>query len=274
MHPPPPEPLPSKQGTSATGPDAWCALNQFTSARIALGRAGGSWRTETLLQFRLAHAQARDAVGKGFEPELIKSQLRASGYETVRLATAATTSAEFLKRPDFGRRLSVVSRQCLIQNTSAWAGRHLVVLVSDGLSALAAERQAAATLIHLLPLLTQVGWSLSPVFIIPFARVKLQDEIGALLRARHTLMLLGERPGLGSPDSLGAYFTYHPGPNKTDADRNCVSNIRPQGLPPKEAALKLARLLVQSAQQSLSGIGLRETPESIPAMRLNEGKPK
>ena len=175
------------------------------------------------------------------------------------LTTEARISGVFLKRPDLGRRLSEESRQFLAWNAASWAQRHLAVLVSDGLSALAAETQAVPTLAGLLPLLAQAGWTVCPVFIVPFARVKLQDEIGALLRVRHTLALLGERPGLGSPDSLGAYFTYQPGPDKTDADRNCVSNIRPQGLPPEKAAMKLAQLLFQSAEQGCSGIKLKET---------------
>jgi ethanolamine ammonia-lyase small subunit len=211
-----------------------------------------------LLEFRLAHAQARDAVGKVFAPDAMEAQLRQSGYETVRLLTAADSHALFLKRPDLGRRLSEDSRRWLILNASSWEGRHLAVIVSDGLSAQAAERQAAPTLVKLLPLLAQAGWTLGPIFVVPFARVKLQDEVGALLRVRHVLTLIGERPGLGSPDSLGAYFTYQPGPDKTDADRNCVSNIRAEGLPPGEAGLKLAQLLIQSAKQGRSGIGLKE----------------
>jgi ethanolamine ammonia-lyase small subunit len=118
-------------------------------------------------------------------------------------------------------------------------------------------------LAKLLPLLTQAGWTIYPIFIVPYARVKLQDEIGAILRARHALILLGERPGLGSPDSLGAYFTYQPELGKTDADRNCVSNIRPQGLPPEEAADKLAQHLLHSEAQRTSGIKLKEAVKPL-----------
>jgi ethanolamine ammonia-lyase small subunit len=213
-----------------------------------------------LLAFRLAHAQARDAVFKSFDPDSVEKQLRESGFETVRLSTEAQSRAVFLKRPDLGRRLSEESRQFLTQNAAKWVGRNLAVIVSDGLSALATETQAAPTLARLLPLLTRAGWTICPIFIVPFARVKLQDEIGALLHVRHALALLGERPGLGSPDSLGAYFTYQPGPDKTDAERNCVSNIRAEGLPPDDAGLKLAQLLLQSEQQACSGIKLKEAP--------------
>jgi ethanolamine ammonia-lyase small subunit len=164
----------------------------------------------------------------------------------------------YLKRPDLGRRMSSASRQQLQEHSGKWGRRDLAVLVSDGLSALAAERQIVPTLAGLLPLLIGAGWTVFPIFIIPFARVKLQDEVGAILQARHTLMLLGERPGLGSPDSLGAYFTYHAGPQKTDANRNCVSNIRPGGLPPRHAGEKLARLLIESARLQVSGVALKD----------------
>jgi ethanolamine ammonia-lyase small subunit len=238
-------------------PDAWARLSRFTSARIALGRAGGSWRTETLLSFRLAHARARDAVGKVFAVEALEAQLREAGWETVRLATAASSSAVFLKRPDLGRRLAEDSQHWLTEHAGEWAERDLAVIVSDGLSALAAERQVVPTLAALLPLLEGAGWRVGPILVVPFARVKLQDGVGAFLRVRHTLVLLGERPGLGSPDSLGAYLTYRPGPEKTDADRNCVSNIRTEGFPPREAGVRLAQLLMESAKQGCSGVALK-----------------
>jgi ethanolamine ammonia-lyase small subunit len=254
---------------ASSGPDAWTALRRFTTARIALGRAGGSWRTRTLLEFRLAHAQARDAVGKEFDADLVEQQLQGIGVQTMRLSTEAPSRALFLQRPDLGRRLSEASRQRLIENRSIWGNRHLAVIVSNGLSSLAVETQAAPTLARLLPLLKKAGWTIYPVFIIPFARVKLQDEIGVLLGARHSIALLGERPGLGSPDSLGAYFTYQPGPEKTDADRNCVSNIRTQGLPPEQAAEKLAHLLIRSEEQRCGGIRLKEastTARNLPSV--------
>lgn len=258
-----PRPETESTGKPAVAPDSWGALKRFTAARIALGRAGTSWRTETLLDFRLAQAWARDAVCRAFDADLVERQLRELNYETARLSTAAKSQATFLKRPDLGRKLSEESRHFLAQNASAWSGRHLVVLVSDGLSSLAAETQAAPTLAKLIPLLTRAGWTICPIFVVPFARVKLQDEIGALLGARHALALLGERPGLGAPDSLGAYFTYEPGLAKTDADRNCISNIHSGGLPPEAAAEKLAQLLFRSAEQRCSGIKLKETVEPI-----------
>jgi ethanolamine ammonia-lyase small subunit len=250
---------PAEPGSVTSQRDSWRALSKFTTARIALGRAGGSWRTETLLDFRLAHARARDAVLKPFQWEKLEEELRRSGIETFQLGTGATDRQVFLKRPDLGRRLSSASRQELQAQSGRWGKRDLAVLVSDGLSALAAESQIVPVMAGLLPVLIGAGWTVHPVFIIPFARVKLQDEVGAILQAGHTLMLLGERPGLGSADSLGAYLTYQPGPDRTDADRNCISNIRPDGLPPVLAAEKLARLLLESARLRVSGLALKDT---------------
>jgi ethanolamine ammonia-lyase small subunit len=259
MNPLEPAINPAAPDALTSTPDSWRALSKFTTARIALGRAGGSWRTETLLDFRLSHARARDAVLKPFQCEEIEEELRRSGFETLRLGTDATDRQVFLKRPDLGRRLSPASRQQLQESCRSWGKRDLAVLVSDGLSALAAERQIVPIVVSLLPMLIRAGWTVFPVFIIPFARVKLQDEVGGIVQARHALILLGERPGLGSPDSLGAYFTYEPGADKTDADRNCISNIRPAGLPPSHAAEKLGRLLIESAHRGVSGVALKDT---------------
>jgi ethanolamine ammonia-lyase small subunit len=254
---------PAAPNALTSRPDSWRALSKFTTARIALGRSGGSWRTETLLEFRLAHARARDAVLKPFQCDALDEELRRAGFETVRLGTDASELKVFLKRPDLGRRLSSASRQQLQEHCGQWGKRDLALLVSDGLSALAAESQVIPTVKGLLPLLTGAGWTIFPIFIIPFARVKLQDEVGAILQARHILMLLGERPGLGSADSLGAYLTYQPGPDKTDADRNCISNIRPNGLPPRQAAEKLAHLLLESARLRVGGLALKDTPHPL-----------
>lgn len=252
------QPLVPLPGQAASPPDAWAGLKQFTRARIALGRTGGSWHTGTLLEFRLAHALARDAVCQDFDIFALEKQICLLGHETARLTSAAPNRSLFLQRPDLGRRLSAESEEFLRQKAADWADRNLAILVSDGLSALAAERQIVPVLATLLPLLTQAGWTTCPIFIIPLGRVKLQDQIGTLLRARQTLMLLGERPGLDSPDSLGAYLTYQPGPKKTDADRTCVSNIRPEGLRPDLAGQKLARFLLESVRQGCSGVGLKQ----------------
>lgn len=254
----------SGEQTTTSTTDSWGALARYTSARIALGRAGGSARTSTLLDFRLSHARARDAVQMEFHVDPFCAALGRSGLETVLVETAAADRRTFLVRPDLGRRLAPESRASLVMRRGKWGRRDLAIVVSDGLSALAAERQVGPVLTHLVPLLRAAGWSLYPIFVAPFARVKLQDELGELLGARHTLMLVGERPGLGSPDSLGAYFTFTPRAACTDADRNCVSNIRPEGYPPKAAAQKLAQLLFESARRGVSGVALKDTGEDLP----------
>lgn len=240
--------------------DPWLGLRRFTSARIALGRAGGSQRTSTVLDFRLSHARARDAVHAPFDPATVSAPLAAAGIATETLATAVTDRRAYLLRPDLGRALDAPSREKLAALTIApgFIAPDLVIIVSDGLAAQAAERHAAAVLLPLIAELRAAGWRIAPVFIAHLGRVKLQDEIGAALGARFSLMLLGERPGLGMPDSLGAYFTAAPGPDRTDADRNCVSNIRPEGLPPVQAAAKLAWLLRESARTGRSGVALKD----------------
>lgn len=248
--------------------DSWSRLRRFTSARIALGRAGGSLPTSAVLDFRLAHARARDAVQAGFNSEPIIAALRAAGIQTELLATAASDRATHLRRPDLGRLLAPASQAQLAALAPSLKAPDLVIIVSDGLATAAAERHAAVTIIPLATELRADGWKLGPVCIVPFARVKVQDEIGTLLGARFTLMLLGERPGLSAPDSLGAYFTSNPSPLCTDADRNCVSNIRPEGLPPAEAAAKLAWLLRESARSGLRGIALKDTFQPDGSSRL------
>ncbi|MFA6962842.1 MAG: ethanolamine ammonia-lyase subunit EutC [Opitutaceae bacterium] len=242
-----------------SGRDPWVGLRRYTAARIALGRTGGSQRMETVLDFRLSHARARDAVMAPFDFEGVASRLVSAGFATQRIATAVADKKTYLVRPDLGRRLDAISRTGLSMLAAEWGARDLVIIVSDGLAAQAAERHAVETITLLSEHLTAAGWTLYPVLLAPFGRVKLQDEIGELLGARHALILLGERPGLGMPDSLGAYLTHHPRGSCTDADRNCVSNIRPEGLPPAVAARKLAHLLIESARLGVSGVALKDT---------------
>ncbi|CAM2870490.1 ethanolamine ammonia-lyase subunit EutC [Rariglobus hedericola] len=242
-----------------TGRDPWVGLRRYTSARIALGRTGGSQRMQTVLDFRLSHARARDAVMAPFDREGIAGRFVKAGFDTQRVVTAVTDKKTYLVRPDLGRRLADTSRSELQSLAPAWGQRDLVIIVSDGLAAQAAERHAVETVTLLAGQLRAAGWTIYPILLAPYGRVKLQDEVGELLGARHALMLLGERPGLGMPDSLGAYLTHHPCATCTDADRNCVSNIRPEGLPPLAAARKLAHLLIESARLGVSGVALKDT---------------
>jgi len=238
-------------------PDTWTSLKAFTAARIALGRSGASLPTGERLAFQLALARARDSVHAPFDPADLATQLAPLPVPSVILASNAPDRATYLRCPDLGRTLAPASRRQL-EVLPANGTYDLVIILSDGLSPLATLRQAPALLGVLLPKLLAAGWRVAPLVIIPNARVAVQDEIGELLSASLSLMLLGERPGLGSPDSLGAYFTFQPRPGKTDADRNCVSNIRPEGLPPEAAVEKLFTLLTQSRQRQLSGVGLKD----------------
>jgi len=248
-----------------TLPDPWSRLRRFTAARIALGRTGGSQPTRDQLAFALDHALARDAVQATFDAEALAVELRAQNLAVLTLATAAPDRATFLQRPDLGRQLSVESISQL-STLDSQLQPDLAILVSDGLSALAAHRQAPPLLAALVPRLRATGFTLAPICIVRHARVALMDEVGALLRARLALILLGERPGLGTPDSLGAYFVFDPRPGRTNADRNCLSNIRPAGLPPAAAAEKLAALLSDARAHQRSGIALKESlpPPPLP----------
>jgi ethanolamine ammonia-lyase small subunit len=240
--------------------DPWHQLRRLTTARIALGRTGGSLPTRELLDFRLAHARARDAVHAPFDPDAFADRLRSLGTETLCLESAAATQTDFLRRPDLGRRLAASSRARLRARDAA-GGRNpcdLVIIISDGLSSRAAVEHGPPLLAALIPLIRQSGWKLAPLVVARHGRVALQDEIGELLHARLSLILLGERPGLGAADSLGAYFTYAPHPGLTDAARNCVSNIRAEGFPPATAAQKLFYLITQSLQRGLSGVDLKD----------------
>lgn len=238
--------------------DPWSALRAHTTARIALGRSGGSLPTRAQLDFRLAHARARDAVLAEFDAEALGARLRDLGESVIVVNSAAHDRAEFLQRPDLGRTLADDSRALLTAHAATAPRCDLVVIISDGLSTLAANTQAEPLFATLQKLLRADDWTLAPVIVARHARVALQDEIGEILRARISLMLLGERPGLGSADSLGAYFTYAPSTGRTDADRNCISNIRPGGLSSEDAARKLHALLTQARRRSVSGVALKD----------------
>ncbi|MDR3401721.1 MAG: ethanolamine ammonia-lyase subunit EutC [Chthoniobacter sp.] len=251
-------------GDLSLTPDPWHELRDITAARIALGRTGGSVPTRALLDFRLAHARARDAVLSHFDADALAAHLQAFGHPVLLAESAARDRAEFLQRPDLGRRLGHDSRARLVEAAAGSARCDLVIIISDGLSTLAATTQSEPLLAALLPLLDGSQWSLAPLIVARHARVGLQDEIGEIFRAKISLMLLGERPGLGSADSLGAYFTHAPALGMTDADRNCISNIRPGGLSSAEAAHKLHYLLTQSRTLGLSGVALKDDAPALP----------
>ncbi|MEJ1973653.1 MAG: ethanolamine ammonia-lyase subunit EutC [Lacunisphaera sp.] len=235
--------------------DPWVRLRRHTSARLALGRSGGSLPTGAVLAFAHDHALARDAVHAPFDAEALARKLAPFAGPVAILISAAPDRATYLRHPELGRRLSAESASQL-SALGSQPHHDLVVVVSDGLSALAAERQAPPLLAALLPQLQAAGFARIDVVIARLGRVALQDEIGARLGARQSLMLLGERPGLGTPDSLGAYLTYEPRPGRTDAERNCVSNIHGAGLSAEAAAERIATLLIASRDKQASGLAL------------------
>ena len=246
-------------GAEAPTADPWVELRRHTPARIALGRAGTSLPTAELLRFAAAHAQARDAVHMPLDlPALVAALLAAwppGSGPVIALRSRAPDRQAYLRRPDWGRRLDAASADAL--QARAIGPVDLAVVVADGLSALAAQRHAAPLLAALTAALAG-GLSLAPLVIATQARVALGDEIGALLQARLVLVLLGERPGLSAPDSLGAYLTHAPQVGRNDAQRNCVSNIRPEGLAPEAAAQRIAWLLREALRRRLSGIALKD----------------
>lgn len=229
--------------------DPWLRLRALTAARIGLDRTGASLATAPLLAFRLAHARARDAVHAALDPAALQM---ATGPLLV-VHSAASDRAEYKLRPDLGRQLA--------PGTSLPHGEYdVAVVLVDGLSAGAVQAHAPAVLRALLPRLA--GWRVAPGTAVLQGRVAAGDAVAALLGATAVVVLIGERPGLSAPDSLGAYLTWRPGPATTDADRNCVSNIRPAGLPPAAAAARIAWLLGAMRARSLSGVALKdESPE-------------
>ncbi|MFM0626143.1 ethanolamine ammonia-lyase subunit EutC [Paraburkholderia xenovorans] len=237
----------------------WNALRQFTNARIALGRAGNSLPTAPLLAFNLSHAQARDAVHHPLDTDVLHEQLRAQNFKTLDVHSAAPDREHYLRRPDLGRRLSEESRVALaaVPNHSP----EVIFVIGDGLSAFAASKQSIPLLQAVVPRLAD--WKIGPVVVARQARVALGDEIGELLNAKLVVMLIGERPGLSSPDSLGIYLTYAPKVGCSDAQRNCISNVRPEGLDYPLAAHKLHYLLTHARRLGLTGVGLKDDSDAL-----------
>ncbi|HID3531161.1 TPA: ethanolamine ammonia-lyase subunit EutC [Serratia marcescens] len=244
--------------------NSWDALRAFTDARIALGRTGASLPTDELLRFGLAHAQARDAVHQPFESERLAADLHDAGWPTLAVHSQAVDRAAYLRRPDLGRRLALDSRRLLLGVPPRRTD--LLLVVADGLSSKAVRRQALPLLQALRPYLDTLGLAIAPVVLAHQARVALGDEIGECLQARAVAVLIGERPGLSSPDSLGIYLTWEPNARRRDSERNCISNVRPEGLDYPQAAFKLAWLLEQACRRGLTGVELKDESDN-PALR-------
>ncbi len=237
--------------------DPWKHLGARTPARIALGRAGASLPTREVLSFALAHAQARDAVHARLDRAALAAQLRALGLNTIDVVSEARDRATYLRRPDLGRQLDDASRERIkaaVRNETC----DLALMIGDGLSATAVAAHAPALVGALLPHIKSLGPTLGPVVIAEGARVALGDEVGALLGARLGAVLIGERPGLSAADSLSVYLTYAPRPGRTDAERNCISNIRPAGLAPEAAARNLIWLIKAALALQATGVALKD----------------
>jgi ethanolamine ammonia-lyase small subunit len=245
---------------SVPPPDPWGPLRAHTPARIALGRTGASLPTAEVLRFAAAHAQARDAVHQALDSQALTTALQAEDWAVHTLASAAPDRATYLRRPDLGRRLAAPSAQAL--QAVSLPSPDLALVLADGLSAAAAQQHGVA-LLRPLRVALAGALALSPVFLATQARVALGDEVGELVQARAVLVLLGERPGLSSPDSLGAYLTFAPRVGCTDAERNCVSNIRPAGLAPEIAAARLAWLVREALRLRLTGVGLKDNSSTL-----------
>ena len=240
-------------------PDPWTALGRHTAARIALGRAGGSLPTNEVLKFSFEHAQARDAVHSDLDMKRLRADMASLGLPVVEVKSRVTDRLVYLQRPDLGCELDEQSRVELDRQSSVHGeGFDLVLIVADGLSATAAQCHAAAVLADVVPQFQRDRVRPAPLVLARFARVGLQDPIGELLHARASLILLGERPGLRTAQSLGAYLVFNPRPGNTNAQRNCVSNIWPGGLKPADAAATLHYLVMESLQRKISGVGLKD----------------
>jgi ethanolamine ammonia-lyase small subunit len=243
---------------------AWDPLRRFTDARIALGRAGHSLPTHAHLQFQLTHAGARDAVHLPLDAHGLTLSLQGLGLQTLHLHSAAVDRSTYLQRPDLGRQLDKASRDvlsgCTVPGNTA-THIDLAFVVADGLSALAVHRNAEPLIAAVLAeLQAQPGpaWTVAPVAVVEQGRVAVGDEIGQALRARTVVVLIGERPGLSSPDSLGIYLTWEPRVGRTDAQRNCISNVRAGGLAVEAAGAKLCQLLHKSRAMQCTGIALKD----------------
>jgi ethanolamine ammonia-lyase small subunit len=237
----------------------WADWRSATPARLALGRAGAGMPTDEILRFGWAHAMARDAIHAALDVDALEAALRGEGWEVLRARSRVTDRTAYLRRPDLGRQLDDGDAQAL--RARAGPPVDLSLVIGDGLSSLAATRHALPLLSALRPQLP-AALRLAPIVIATQARVALADEVGEAFGARLAVMLIGERPGLSSPDSLGLYITHAPCRGRHDAERNCISNVRPQGLSYEAAAFKLAWFVREALRRGLTGVALKDESAS------------
>jgi ethanolamine ammonia-lyase small subunit len=241
----------------------WESLRRFTQARIALGRAGVSIPTKPLLDFQFAHARARDAVHLPLDRSGVLARLEAAGYPVIELHSAAPDRTTYLQRPDLGRQLDEPSREKLVALTeNGVCGFDIAFVVADGLSALAVNEHALPMLGAVRAHLAEAHLRMAPVSLVEQGRVAIGDEIGETFGAGIVVVLIGERPGLSAPDSLGLYLTYAPRIGLTDEARNCISNVRPDGQSFAAAAHRLIYLIREARRRRLSGVELKDESEA------------
>jgi ethanolamine ammonia-lyase small subunit len=235
-------------------------LEAYTAARLAIGNTGTAIPTKASLDFNLAHANARDAVYSAMDADQLTQQLEDLKLSTLALKSRATDRSQYLQRPDMGRKLSDDSLALLKHQIT---GADIAIIIADGLSALAVQQNAFNLLKLLLPMLSAAKLTVAPVCLVQQGRVAIGDDIGDSLKAKLSIVLIGERPGLSAADSMGIYLTYQPKVGLTDDARNCISNIRPGGLSYHQAADKLFYLITEAFKRKLSGVKLKD---DAPAM--------
>ena len=238
--------------------NVWAALRRHTAARIGLARSGASLSTGPLLEFQLAHARARDAVQAPLDAGRLAADLAGLSLPVLSIVSAIEHKQQYLMRPDLGRQLAPGAAATLAPHAGEY---DVVFVVSDGLSARAVQTHAQQVLAATVPLLQ--NWRIAPLVIVRYGRVAIGDAVAAALHADCAVVLIGERPGLSAPDSMGAYLTWQPGAQTTDADRNCISNIRPDGIGYADAAFKLANLLAAMRARRLSGVRLKDDSDRL-----------
>ena len=238
----------------------WTGLRRFTGARIGLRRTGASLATAPTLDFALAHARARDAVNAPLDQERLSADLAELGVPVVAVASAAEDRQCYLMRPDLGRRLAPKAEAALAPHSGEF---DVVFVVADGLSARAVQTRAKPVLSRTLEALRAERWQIAPLVVVRFGRVAIGDPIATALRAACVAVLIGERPGLSAPDSMGAYLTWQPHAHTTDADRNCISNIHPEGNGYAEAAFKITYMLRAMHALRMSGVRLKDDSERL-----------
>ncbi len=247
----------------------WRELSALTHARVGLGRVGVSTPTKHLLRFQADHALARDAVHATFQQSDLTAELQVGGFEVINATSMATSRASFLRRPELGRHTDERSSQALRNrarqhNEAGGSPWDVVFIISDGLSAIAVNEHATEVLRRCAELLRRRGINVGPIVIIPLGRVGLLNGVGKDLAARSAAILIGERPGLSAPDSLGAYFEFAPDSDLNDADRNCISNIRPGGLALTAGAQQLSLLICEGLTHGRSGTTLKVEYPAVP----------